>query len=153
MVCLTCAAFVNNSYVKCWRLNDRKQEWIFPVSSSIWLMKTIPEHNQRGWNVVLLVLTTKETTHSEWKSPPPPRSKKFSIDKGKRKFMLEGFLTARIFFIHRSSLKFNLWLKGCTLTSFVALGMRSEGNAPKNLYPTYAQKTNTVHRVLSMYLL
>jgi len=28
-----------------------------------------------------------------------------------------------------------LWIKKCTLASFVALGMRSQGNAPKNWEP------------------
>jgi hypothetical protein len=55
--------------------------------------------------MVLLVRTTRETASSEWKSSPPHRSKKFSIDRRKGKFMLEGILTARTFSIDSSSLK------------------------------------------------
>jgi len=41
--------------------------------------------------MVFLVRSTKETAYYEWKSSlsPTPRSKKFPIDKGKEKFMLE----------------------------------------------------------------
>jgi len=56
-------------------------------------------------------------------------AKNFRIDKS------EGFLTARASSIMSSSLKVKLCTKKCTFTSFCDLGMRSEGNAPKNGEP------------------
>jgi hypothetical protein len=44
-------------------------------------------------------------------------------------------LIATALFIMSTSLKVKLWIKKCTFISFFGLGMRSEGNAPKNGKP------------------
>jgi hypothetical protein len=54
------------------------------------------------------------------------------------------FLTARALFITRSSLKVKLGIKQYTLTSFVALRMRTEGNALKNGEPTVSFSFTTM---------
>jgi len=69
----------------------------------------------------------------EWKLSQSPRSKTFRVGRGKEKFMLEVFFfTDRTLDILSPFLKTKL----CPLTFFVALGMRSEGNARKNIEPT-----------------
>jgi hypothetical protein len=70
----------------------------------------------------------------EWILSSSPRSKKFRVGRGKGKVMLEVlfFFTDRTLDILSPFLKEKL----CPLTFFVALGMRSEGNARKNVEPT-----------------
>jgi hypothetical protein len=59
-------------------------------------------------------------------------SKKFQVKRDKGKVALEVFLTVRAL----STVSSSLGIKKCTMTSFVTLGIWSEGNAPKNWEPT-----------------
>jgi hypothetical protein len=61
----------------------------------------------------------------------------FNNVSGIRWYNLQEFFIARAQSIMNSSLKVKVWINMCTPTSFVALLMRSERNAPKNGVPTF----------------
>ena len=68
---------------------------------------------------------------SEWKSLSSPQSKKFWVHMGDGKVMLD-FLFPRALSVMSLSLNAKLWIKKCTLISFITLGILSEGNSVKN---------------------
>jgi len=73
-----------------------------------------------------------------------PLCKKFRVNRNRGNDMLDIFFPARILSIISSYVKSKQWIKKCTLASFVAFGMRPEGNTPKNEEPAVGFNITTM---------
>ena len=123
------------------------------MTSSTWLIKGTNSFNNiiTGDETRCLLYDPQTQRQSfEWKSSPPPLSKNL-VPKGIKKRLCWKYLgggggAARALSITRPFQKVKLWIKECTLTSLVALWMRSQGNAPKRedpqlVYPSQCSST------------